>query len=79
MNLNYNDVEQNKEKGEYVTKKTFVITVTILAVALIIATASLLLYFNDKLQRTVESLELKDDLTLIQNSENDWTNGITVE
>ena len=64
MNLNYNDVE-NKEKSEYVTKKTFVITIAILAVAIIDSITSLLFYFNDKLQRTVKSLELKDDLTLI--------------
>lgn len=79
MNLNYNDVEQNKENSGYVTKKNFVITVAILAVALITVTISLLFYFNDKLQRTIESLEIKDDLTLIQNSDNDWINGITVE
>lgn len=79
MNLNYNDVEQNKEKNEYITKKTFVITVAILAIALISATVCLLFYFNNKLQRTIESLELKDDLTLIQNSDNDWINGITIE
>ena len=78
MNLNYNDVE-NKEKSEYVTKKTFVITIAILAVAIIVSITSLLFYFNDKLQRTVESLELKDDLTLIQDEDNSWTNNITVE
>lgn len=78
MNLNYNDVE-NKEKSEYVTKKTFVITIVILAVAIIVSITSLLFYFNDKLQRTVESLELKDDLTLIQDEDNSWANNITVE
>ena len=78
MNLNYNDVE-NKEKSEYVTKKTFVITIAILAVAIIVSIISLLFYFNDKLQRTVESLELKDDLTLIQDEDNSWANNITVE
>ncbi len=78
MNLNYNDVE-NKEKSEYVTKKTFVITIVILAVAIIVSITSLLFYFNDKLQRTVESLELKDDLTLIQDEDNSWVNNITVE
>lgn len=78
MNLNYNDVE-NKEKSEYVTKKTFVITIAILAVAIIVSITSLLFYFNDKLQRTVESLELKDDLTLIQDEDNSWANNITVE
>lgn len=78
MNLNYNDVE-NKEKSEYVTKKTFVITIAILAVAIIVSIISLLFYFNDKLQRTVESLELKDDLTLIQDEDNSWVNNITVE
>ncbi len=78
MNLNYNDVE-NKEKSEYVTKKTFVITIAILAVAIIVSITSLLFYFNDKLQRTVESLELKDDLTLIQDEDNSWVNNITVE
>ena len=78
MNLNYNDVE-NKEKSEYVTKKTFVITIAILAVAIIVSITSLLFYFNDKLQRTFESLELKDDLTLIQDEDNSWANNITVE
>lgn len=78
MNLNYNDVE-NKEKSEYVTKKTFVITIAILAVAIIVSITSLIFYFNDKLQRTVESLELKDDLTLIQDEDNSWVNNITVE
>lgn len=78
MNLNYNDVE-NKEKSEYVTKKTFVITIAILAVAIIVSITSLLFYFNDKLQRTVESLELKDGLTLIQDEDNSWVNNITVE
>lgn len=78
MNLNYNDVE-SKEKSEYVTKKTFVITIAILAVAIIVSITSLLFYFNDKLQRTVESLELKDDLTLIQDEDNSWANNITVE
>ena len=78
MNLNNNDVE-NKEKSEYVTKKTFVITIAILAVAIIVSITSLLFYFNDKLQRTVESLELKDDLTLIQDEDNSWVNNITVE
>ena len=78
MNLNYNDVE-NKEKSEYVTKKTFVITIAILAVAIIVSITSLLFYFNDKLQRTVQSLELKDDLTLIQDEDNSWVNNITVE
>lgn len=78
MNLNYNDVE-NKEKSEYVTKKKFVITIAILAVAIIVSITSLLFYFNDKLQRTVESLELKDDLTLIQDEDNSWANNITVE
>ena len=78
MNLNCNDVE-NKEKSEYVTKKTFVITIVILAVAIIVSITSLLFYFNDKLQRTVESLELKDDLTLIQDEDNSWVNNITVE
>ena len=78
MNLNYNDVE-NKEKSEYVTKKTFVITIAILAVAIIVSITSLLFYFNDKLQRTVESLELKDDLTLSQDEDNSWVNNITVE
>ena len=78
MNLNYNDVE-NKEKSEYVTKKTFVITIAILAVAIIVSITSMLFYFNDKLQRTVESLELKDDLTLIQDEDNSWVNNITVE
>ena len=78
MNLNYNDVENN-EKSEYVTKKTFVITIAILAVAIIVSITSLLFYFNDKLQRTVESLELKDDLTLIQDEDNSWVNNITVE
>ena len=78
MNLNYNDVE-NKEKSEYVTKKTFVITIAILAVAIIVSITSLLFYFNDKLQRTVKSLELKDDLTLIQDEDNSWVNNITVE
>ena len=78
MNLNYNDVE-SKEKSEYVTKKTFVITIVILAVAIIVSITSLLFYFNDKLQRTVESLELKDDLTLIQDEDNSWANNITVE
>lgn len=78
MNLNYNDVE-NREKSEYVTKKTFVITIAILAVAIIVSITSLLFYFNDKLQRTVESLELKDDLTLIQDEDNSWVNNITVE
>lgn len=78
MNLNYNDVE-NKEKSEYVTKKTFVITIAILAVAIIVSITSLLFYFNDKLQRTVESLELKDDLTLIQDEDNSWVNNVTVE
>ena len=76
MNLNYNDAEQ---KNEYVTKKTFVITTVILSIALIIVTIFLLFYFNSKLQKTVESLEIKDDLTLIQKEDNSWINNVNVE
>ena len=71
MNLNYNDAEQ---KNEYVTKKTFVITTVILSIALIIVTIFLLFYF-----KTVESLEIKDDLTLIQKEDNSWINNVNVE
>lgn len=78
MNLNYNDVE-NKEKSEYVTKKTFIATIVIFAIILIIAIVSLVFYFDNKLQRTVESMELKDDLTLIQNEDGGWINNVTVE
>lgn len=76
MNLNYNNAEQ---KNEYVTKKTFVITTVILSIALIIVTIFLLFYFNSKLQKTVESLEIKDDLTLIQKEDNSWINNVNVE
>ena len=67
---------QNKK---YVTKKTFVITTVILSIALIIVTIFLLFYFNSKLQKTVESLEIKDDLTLIQKEDNSWINNVNVE
>ena len=78
MNLNYNDVE-NKEKSEYVTKKTFIATIVIFAIILIISIVSLVFYFDNKLQRTVESMELKDDLTLIQNEDDEWVNNISIE
>lgn len=78
MNLNYNDVE-NKEKSEYVTKKTFIATIVIFAIILIISIVSLVFYFDNKLQRTVESMELKDDLTLIQNEDDGWVNNISIE
>ena len=42
-------------------------------------TIFLLFYFNSKLQKTVESLEIKDDLTLIQKEDNSWINNVNVE
>ena len=51
----------------------------ILSIALIIVTIFLLFYFNSKLQKTVESLEIKDDLTLIQKEDNSWINNVNVE
>lgn len=78
MNLNYNDVE-NKEESKYVTKKTFIATIIVLVIIIIIAIVSLIFYFDNKLQRTIESMELKDDLTLIQNEDDGWVNNIKVE
>lgn len=78
MNLNYNDAEI-KEESKYVTKKTFITTIIVLFLIIIIAIVSLMFYFDNKLQRTIESMELKDDLTLIQNGDDSWVNNVKVE
>lgn len=78
MNLNYNDAEI-KEESKYVTKKTFITTMVVLFIILIISIISLVIYFNDKLQKTVDSIELKDSLTLIQNEDTSWINDVKIE
>lgn len=77
MNLVYNDGEKNK--NDYVTKNTFVITIIIFIIMLIITAISLVIYFNNKLQKTVESLEIKDDITLIQNEDENEMGNVTIE
>ncbi len=79
MNLTYNDDGQKEKTSEYVTKKSVIIVIITFIIILVISIVSLILYFNDKLQKTVESIELKDSLTLIQDEDDAGLNNVRVE